>query len=876
MTILNYDESGFIVGVNRMSQGIKAVSEDTQEIVQILKSQNQIANTRMAELTRAVNRAAQAASHQDSQNSVNNQRQRRQAPTDQGRPAPPVNPRTTSQAPRASNANPRQNNRPPIVNGGRPPTNTPPIVTDDTSRRDTTRERDANGRFTRRAPNPTSDSDSDTGNDGNPPRRERDASGRFTSKSALASAIDSIKGLAKGGGGAGSVDPLIESFKETKELLSPLGRGAKLIGRGAKFSLSKFKAMKRREPLPVDQDRHNNENEKLLDKIWKAILKTGSGEGGGGLGGLLGGRGRGRGRGRNRRRNRRRNRGGGLLNRAKDLGGRGLRAVGGVKGLGAIGAIAGISALAMDWKDLNHKEKSASVGSAAGGTAGAVVGGTIGSVVPVVGTAVGAVVGGYLGSKGGEIIGNTVSPHVQSWTANLSRYNLAGKMDEFWKTGMKPVFSTFTELGGSLRSWLGDMFNKGKSMFGFGDSGGGGGFGNGGAPATDALRAADYAIKNAANESLGRCAEFVNNAFQEQGLKASGNGVDVATNLRKSNAGKFEDVAYDENYAPQVGDVMSMPSSKKSKHNYGHVGVYTKEGWVSDYKQGEKYGNTAAPNADYYEDIKSGRIKPTISRMINNEAVAAPRGKADIAKSNQAMDYFTSKGWSKQQAAGIVGNLQKESQFNHTAVGDSGKAYGIAQWHPDRQANFKAKYGKNIQQASYAEQLAFVNHELTNGTEQAAGKRLRKATTAAQAGAVVSQFYERPKNVESEKRERAAIAAGIDKSYSVKTSVTSKAKPSNGVLGVDVGAMKPNKGNVTASNSFMPASNQYGYESAGLPLLPNIKIPKVPVLKQRLDSGGNNNQMMVASNNENISQNVTDRDLAHAITGGLGHSQMWG
>lgn len=834
MTILNYDESGFIVGINRMNQGIKAVSEDTQEIVQILKSQNQIANTRMAELTRAVNSAAQAARQQSSQNSVNNQRQRRQAPTDQSSQPPPVNPRTTSQAPRARNANPNPNANP---NANRPA----PIVTDDTSRRDIVRERDANG--------------------------------RFTSKSALASAIDSIKGLAKGGGGAGSVDPLIESFKETKELLSPLGRGAKLIGRGAKFSLSKLKAMKRREPLPIDQDRHNNENEKLLDKIWKAILKTGSGEGGG-LGGLLGGRGRDRGR--NRRRNRRRNRGGGLLNRARDLGGRGLRAVGGVKGLGAIGAVAGLGALAMNWKDLDHKEKSASVGSAAGGTAGAVIGGTLGSVVPVVGTAVGAVVGGYLGSKGGEIIGETVSPHVQSWTANLSRYNLAGKMDDFWKKGMTPVFSTFTELGGSLRSWLGDMFNKGKSMFGFGDGGGGGFGGGGGEPAGDALRAADYAIKNAANESLGRCAEFVNNAFQEQGLKASGHGVDVATNLRKSNAGKFEDVAYDENYAPQVGDVMSMPSSKKSKHNYGHAAIYTKDGWVSDYKQGEKYGNTAAPNADYYEDIKSGRIKPRIVRMINNEAVAAPRGKADIAKSNQAMDYFTSKGWSKQQAAGIVGNLQKESQFNHKASGDSGKAYGIAQWHPDRQANFKAKYGKNIQQASYAEQLAFVNHELTNGTEQAAGKRLRKATTAAQAGAVVSQYYERPKNVESEKRERAAIAASIDKSYSVKTSLANKAKPSNGVLGVDVGAMKPNKANITASNSFMPASNQYGYESAGLPLLPNIKIPKVPVLKQRLDSGGNNNQMLVASNNENISQNVTDRDLAHAITGGLGHSQMWG
>ena len=855
MTTLNYDSQGFIVGMSRMSRGIDNVHDDTQELIQIFKSQNQIGNTKLSELTRAV----QNASRLGAQNPTNRTDGRR----DQDNGAPDSTPSDDSQDRTLTRRENVRARRASIAGRGR-------VDSDSTqnSNQSPTTER-------RRARRPTISQNSDNAADrgrarpstnpnggSNTADRERDENGRFTgsSKSAAQSALGRMmagfKGV-KGNGNIGGVDPVLDSLKEAKDLLSPLGRVAKLGGRAAKFSFSKLKAMKRREPLPIDQDRHNHENEKLLDKIWKAIRKTGE-RGGGMLGGLLGAGGRG-GRG---------GRGRGALGKIKDLGGRGLRAIGGIKGLGVVGAVAGAATLGMDWKGLNKEEKTDRVGQMGGGAAGALVGGTIGSVVPVVGTAIGAVVGGYLGAKGGAVIAQTVSPHVSGWTSSLKSYNLADKMDKFWKAGMTPVFSTFAELGRSTKSWLGDMFSKGKEMFGFGGGGGGGG-----APAADALRAADYAIKNAANESLGRCAEYVNNAFQEQGLKASGHGVDVASNLRKGNAGKFEDVAYDENYAPQVGDVMSMPSSKKSKHNYGHVAVYTDKGWVSDYKQGEQYGNTAAPNSDYYEDIQSGRIKPTISRMINTDSPTSTMSSSggDKGKTAQAMKYFISQGWTKQQAAGLTANLQKESQFDHAAVGDSGKAYGVAQWHPDRQANFKAKYGKSIKQSTYQEQLAFVNHELTNGTEKAAGKRLRKAQTAAQAGAVVSQFYERPKNVEAEKRERAAIASTIDKNHSVNMSTASKAKANSSVTGFSMKELK-------VANNIAPTSNasNSGYGAASFAPTPMLKIPAMPKITQRLDSGGLDKPLLAQANNDSINQNVSDRDLAHAITGGLGQSRQWG
>lgn len=115
------------------------------------------------------------------------------------------------------------------------------------------------------------------------------------------------------------------------------------------------------------------------------------------------------------------------------------------------------------------------------------------------------------------------------------------------------------------------------------------------------------------------------------------------------------------------------------------------------------------------------------------------------ARVNQVVDYFVSKGWSKAQAIGIAANLMRESGFGANAVGDDGKAYGIAQWHADRQEMFKKFAGHDIHGSTLEEQLAFVDHELRNN-EKRAGDRLRGATTPGEAAGIVTQYYERPKD----------------------------------------------------------------------------------------------------------------------------------
>jgi len=153
----------------------------------------------------------------------------------------------------------------------------------------------------------------------------------------------------------------------------------------------------------------------------------------------------------------------------------------------------------------------------------------------------------------------------------------------------------------------------------------------------------------------------------------------------------------------------------------------------------------------------------------------APQQPPDPAR--QGIDYFVSQGWTRAQAVGIVANLQAESGLRANAVGDGGTARGIAQWHPDRQAAFEHLMGHPIQQATYAEQLQFVHHELTAGGERGAGNRLRNTVTANDAGSIVSQFYERPADRAGEANRRGQAAQQLLQTYPAPAAPAAPATP---------------------------------------------------------------------------------------------------
>ena len=221
----------------------------------------------------------------------------------------------------------------------------------------------------------------------------------------------------------------------------------------------------------------------------------------------------------------------------------------------------------------------------------------------------------------------------------------------------------------------------------------------------------------------------------------------------------------------------------------GGIGLLGKAGWVGAAGwAGWEAGSEIYRNmSDKTKDAIGGTIATVLAKFGNEDAQkaldintnggassivpikrskqAAPAGSMDVK--SMAMAFFQKAGWTKEQASGLVANLMAESKLNPGAVGDSGKAFGIAQWHPDRQANFAKWSGKDIRQSSLQDQLAFVVYELTKGSEQKAGNMLRMANSAQRAGEVVSRMYERPLMADQEAMKRGTSAVQISQSTQI-------------------------------------------------------------------------------------------------------------
>jgi phosphoglycolate phosphatase-like HAD superfamily hydrolase len=124
------------------------------------------------------------------------------------------------------------------------------------------------------------------------------------------------------------------------------------------------------------------------------------------------------------------------------------------------------------------------------------------------------------------------------------------------------------------------------------------------------------------------------------------------------------------------------------------------------------------------------------------------------------IDYLKSKGLSETLAKGIAANVQAESSFDPKAVGDGGKAYGLLQLHPPRQADFAAYSGKDIRQSTWQEQLDFAVYEATKGKEKASWAKVENSQSPSEAASNYSKYVIRPAEKERRARERAEIAEG--------------------------------------------------------------------------------------------------------------------
>jgi hypothetical protein len=136
--------------------------------------------------------------------------------------------------------------------------------------------------------------------------------------------------------------------------------------------------------------------------------------------------------------------------------------------------------------------------------------------------------------------------------------------------------------------------------------------------------------------------------------------------------------------------------------------------------------------------------------------IAVIRG---AASARDATDFLVQRGYTREQAAGVVGNLVWESGMRPAVPGDAGTSFGLAQWHAERFTALKtyaASQGKPWQDPQI--QLQFLDRELRT-TESVAGGLLHGAKTPEEAASIFAAGYERPKSVDYSGRQ--ALARSI-------------------------------------------------------------------------------------------------------------------
>lgn len=216
-------------------------------------------------------------------------------------------------------------------------------------------------------------------------------------------------------------------------------------------------------------------------------------------------------------------------------------------------------------------------------------------------------------------------------------------------------------------------------------------------------------------------------------------------------------------------ELKSNPSKEDISNYYKENNIVLESNFLNDY-----FGLSTSPTPptnSFAEGLKNQAYN--ISALLKRSedattSVATPSTTGmDLTSGNtnhtakQIIQFFENKGLSKEQAAGIAGNLHLESGFKTTALGDGGTSYGLAQWHNTRWDNLKKfTKDKGLKQDSFEGQLEFLWEEL-NTTHKSALNELRTATTPERAAKIFSDKFERPKVYSMERAKKAGLFYNI-------------------------------------------------------------------------------------------------------------------
>jgi TP901 family phage tail tape measure protein len=191
------------------------------------------------------------------------------------------------------------------------------------------------------------------------------------------------------------------------------------------------------------------------------------------------------------------------------------------------------------------------------------------------------------------------------------------------------------------------------------------------------------------NRALSDCSQFAQEYFEHF----------LNVKLPRTAAQQWNAGSAVKNGQQRVGDLVFWNTTGKE---HSHVGIYSGN------------GNVMQMGTNGLKEIKVSDISNFEGyRRISG---ASSSGGGKVTNSSKVWDFLKANGFSDSSAAGVLGNIQQESNFNPTAVNSVSGATGIGQWLGSRLTNLK-KYADS-QGKSYKSidtQLEFLLKELNGG-----------------------------------------------------------------------------------------------------------------------------------------------------------------
>lgn len=495
-------------------------------------------------------------------------------------------------------------------------------------------------------------------------------------------------------------------------------------------------------------------------------------------------------------------------------------------------------------------------GATAGMAAGAITGAFAGPVGIAVGTVVGGLVGSWLGTEGGRIVGGAIG----GWVNDLANADIAGRISNAWTAFVTPLTPMFAE----IKSWTVSTWQKTQdTALGMWES------------VTIDAKATWSSITTGWNgliasvslgfESIANAATAFNTWFKDK------TGIDIGENLTRSKDAVI-DAASNHVVEPVVETAKGMGESlainakantEKLKENAGSFYQGMKDSsvvqGVSKLIEGGAGAWTALTTpTDNEKTAKTKTKKATSKQELNEKGYSAYNDVLEAAYSKNGFN-------DPQSRAFLKGQIQAESNFKPNAKSPVG-AFGISQFMPDTAKQYKVMSGDSPEAVkSQAEgQTKYMQYLL---------KRYNGDWDKALAGYNYGEG-----NVD--KKLKTAKEKGVDwktllpqetKDYLVK--VKQNAMNFGAVSASQVATVTPKAiATPTANMTTNSVPTMKAAPVTALPV-PNVQsVQSVQAKEQPTRHNTSSTPIKVSMPKPLVGQNVSDRGIAHILTGGIGET----